>query len=177
MKTRKAITLLMLLGLMAGCTLSKEKQQDTISSLEKEIIESGDTAQQQELFKQYDRFIRKYPADSMAPEYLFRKAGILRVEKTGDPALDALAEIVTKYPESPRVAECYFLRGLVYEEVFYDQVMAKKAYEFFLERYPEHPLAESARYSIRYLGMSNEEIIASFSAPDSTQTTESNTGE
>ena len=163
MNTKHLILGLSLLCLLAGCSLSKEKQQEKIAGLEKSVLEAGDTARQQELFKCYDKFISKYPEDSLAPEYLFRKAGLLRVEKQGDAALDAMAELVNRYPESPRVVECYFLRGLVYEEVFYDQELAKKAYLSFLERYPDHPLAESARYSIRYLGMSNEEIIAAFS--------------
>ena len=173
MKTKHLIIGLSLLCLLAGCTLSQQKQQEKIARLEKSVMEEGDTTRQKELFKCYDDFIRRFPEDSLSPEYLFRKAGLLRVEKQGDAALDAMAELVNRYPESPRVVECYFLRGLVYEEVFYDQELAKKAYLNFIERYPDHPLAESARYAIRYLGLSNEEIIATFSVnADSTSPTE-----
>ncbi len=177
MRTKYFFLGLSLLCLLAGCSLSKEKQQEKIAGLEKSVLDENDTTRQQELFKCYDSYIGKFPDDSLSPEYLFRKAGILRVEKQGDAALDALAEIVNRYPQSSRVVECYFLRGLIYEEVFYDQELAKKAYQSFIDRYPDHPLADNARYSIRYLGMSNEEIIASFSAPDGTQTSESNTEE
>ena len=166
MKTKHLIMGVSLLCLLAGCTLSKEKQQEKIARLEKSVLEEGDTTRQQELFKCYDKYLSRFAEDSLSPEYLFRKAGLLRVEKQGDAALDAMAELVNRYPESPRVVECYFLRGLVYEEVFYDQELAKKAYLSFLERYPDHPLAESARYAIRYLGLSNEEIIATFSVDD-----------
>lgn len=160
------------LCLLNACSLSMEKQREEISALEASVLDAGDTTKQEKLFKCYDRFIKKFPQDSMAAEYLFRKAGILRVEKKGDPALDALAEIVSRYPESPRVVECYFLRGLIYEEIFYDQQLAKKAYLHFIDRYPDHPLAENAAYAIRYLGMSPEEIIATFEAPaDSTAQT------
>lgn len=171
MKTKNMIMGLTLLCLLAGCSMSKEKQQEKIDSLEQRVT-AGDTSAQQELFKCYDKFIGQYPEDSLAPEYLFRKAGILRVEKQGDQALDALAEIVNRYPQSPRVVECYFLRGLIYEEVFYDQTLAKKSYLNFIERYPDHPLAENARYAIRYLGMSTDEIIAAFSAPTDSTVTE-----
>lgn len=170
MNARKICIGLAALCLLAACTPSREKQQEQIASLEASVLDAGDTTQQDKLFKCYDRFIKKFPEDSMAAEYLFRKAGILRVEKKGDPALDALAEIVNRYPESPRVVECYFLRGLIYEEVFYDQQLAKKAYLNFIDRYPDHPLAENAAYAIHYLGMSAEEIIANFEAPaDSTE--------
>lgn len=162
MRIRTCVIGFAMLGLLASCTPSREKLQTRIGQTEKLVLDEGDTSRQQGLFQDYDLFIQKYPEDSMAPEYLFRKAQLLRVEKKGDPALDAMAELVKRYPESPRVAECYFLRGLVYEEVFYDQDKAKKAYLNFLERYPEHPLAEDARYAIRYLGMSAEEIIAAF---------------
>lgn len=171
MKTKNMIMGLTLLCLLVGCSMSKEKQQEKIDSLEQRVT-AGDTSAQQELFKCYDKFIGQYPEDSLAPEYLFRKAGILRVEKQGDQALDALAEIVNRYPQSPRVVECYFLRGLIYEEVFYDQTLAKKSYLNFIERYPDHPLAENARYAIRYLGMSTDEIIAAFSAPTDSAVTE-----
>ena len=170
MNARRLCLGLAALCLLSACSPSKEKQQEQIAALEAGVLDAGDTTQQDKLFKCYDRFIRKFPEDSMAAEYLFRKAGVLRVEKKGDPALDALAEIVNRYPESPRVVECYFLRGLIYEEVFYDQQLAKKAYLNFIDRYPDHPLAENAAYAVRYLGMSPEEIIASFEVPaDSTE--------
>lgn len=170
MNARKLCIGFAALCLLNACTPSREKLQEQIATLETSVIDAGDTTQQEKLFKCYDRFAKKFPEDSLTAEYLFRKAGILRVEKKGDPALDALAEIVNRYPESPRVVECYFLRGLIYEEVFYDQQLAKKAYLNFIDRYPNHPLAENAAYAIHYLGMSPEDIIASFEAPaDSTE--------
>ncbi|MBO4281655.1 MAG: tetratricopeptide repeat protein [Bacteroidales bacterium] len=164
MNIRLLLTGFATLCLMVSCTPSKEKMQAEIDGLEAIVLDQGDTSHRQELLACYDRFVQKHPEDSLAPEYLFRKAEVLRIGKEGDAALDVMAELVSRYPESPRVAECYFLRGLVYEEVFYDQDKAKKAYLSFIERYPEHPLAEDARYAIRYLGLSAEEIIASFEA-------------
>ena len=150
--------------LMAACTPSPSKLQQQIATLEQQVTNDPDLKQWEELVGLYEKYVKHYPTDSLCPEYLFKEANLYRVMKQADPAMNALVAVVDRYPGSVRVPECYFMRALIYEEVVYDPVMAKQAYLTFLERYPDHPLAETARYSIQYLGKSPEEIVAMFEA-------------
>lgn len=157
----------MFVCLLVSCTPSRDKQIEKISSMEKEA-ESGDTLKYKELLKAYEIFIRDFPKDSLSPEYLFTEVNIYRIMKRGDSALKAIETLTNSYPGSNRIPECYFLKALVYEEIFYDQEKAKRAYLNFIDRYPSHNLVKDAEYSIKYLGKSTEEIIAAFESADST---------
>ena len=154
------------LFLMPACTPSQSKLQQQIGTLEQQVTNDPEMKQWEQLVSLYEKYVKAYPSDSLSPEFLFKEANLYRVMKQAEPSLKAMEKVVDRYPASLRVPECYFLRALVYEEVVYDPAMAKQAYLTFLHRYPEHPLTETARYSIQYLGKSPEEIVAMFESQD-----------
>jgi len=56
-----------------------------------------------------------------------------------------------------------FYKAYTYDENLKNLDKAKKYYEEFLEKFPDHPLAEDTKLSLKNLGKTPEEIIKSFS--------------
>lgn len=178
MKIKNVLWMVCIACLISSCSSSQLKLQQQIDEMEQQVTSSQDLHQWEELVTLYDKYIEKFPSDSLSPEYLYREANLFRVLKNADRAFNALKTVIDRYPSSVRVPECYFLRGLIYEEVVYDHAMAKQAYLTFLRQYPDHALAESANMSISYLGKSADEIVAMFEAnADSLKTTEEEVAE
>jgi peptidyl-prolyl cis-trans isomerase C len=85
-----------------------------------------------------DRFRRL----QMNEEDLFKAA---QAEKEPSRQLAYYQEIRARYPTGARAAEALFMIGFVSKEELNQLPQAREALERFLEEYPEHPLAASAR--------------------------------
>ena len=58
---------------------------------------------------------------------------------------------------------CYFLKGKAYEDNSqYEE--AKQAYQTFVDKYPDHYMAEQTRLMIPCVGMSPEEMLSNILA-------------
>lgn len=151
-----------MLMMCVNCTSQRDKALDKILTYEGTIdfattkvdIPTGET-----LVKMYVGFANDYPTDSLAPMYLMKAADVAMNIKRGDVAIKYLDRVVKDYPEYDKLADCYFMRGYVYETVLTDTDKAKQAYELFLVQYPNHPLAADTRIIIQNLSLSDEEII------------------
>ena len=164
MRNRKCILGFLMAGivLFVACQSKKEKLNAQIVEAEKQIAETYSTETISQLVALYQKYAAAFPEDSMAVEYLFRSAEFNMRLKKGEEALANLDAIISKYPDNWRVPECYFFKGFVYEDVLYDIENAKNAYYEFVAHFPSHKLALDASLAISYLGMSPEEIVASF---------------
>ena len=151
----------------AACKPSQKKLTDNISTLEKNLssytLGKTDTTKlnlnTKELLKTYQDFAKFYPDDSLAPTYLFKAANLcLNINKPKQ-AIELFDELIKKYPSFKKVPDCLFIKAFIYDNSLKDYVHAKKFYEEFLAKYPQHPFADDAKNSIKYLGKSPEEIL------------------
>ena len=170
MKNIKKILVVLVAGvvLFAACQ-SKGKLNTQIAEAEKQVFESYNAEVMGHLVALYQNYAKAYPKDSLAVEYLLRATGInMRLGK-GVEALANLDAVINKYPDNQKVAECYFLKGFVYEDVLHDIESAKNAYYEFVSLFPKHELALTASVAIAILesGKSDDELVASFN--DETQ--------
>ena len=75
-----------------------------------------------------------------------------------DRAVCILDTIISQYPGFEDIGGCYFLKGYAFETAEqFDS--ARTAYTYFVENYPDHPLAADTRRSLDYLGMTPEEML------------------
>lgn len=147
--------------LLSACS-SASKDAKAISALEEESYEGFDTVKLNNLITSYHKYIADYPDDSLAPEYLLRAGSIYMKLGHGDEAINDFDRLIETYPGFEKLPEVYYYRAYTFEGVLYDIFTAKIAYEDFIDRYPDHYMANDARMSIKYLGMSPEEIVKSF---------------
>ena len=86
---------------LSGCGPSKEKTIKNISALEKQLYSGQSmnftTPKADSLLNLYEKFVKRYPKDSLAPKYLFQAAGLAMTLKNGQKALNLYEEFIKKF--------------------------------------------------------------------------------
>ena len=152
--------------LMAACGPNRENMIDNIEEHEMRLstmdVNSSDN-EAATVLGLYRQFVAKFPDDSLAPAYLLRAADLCINIGQPEQAVAILDSVIDLYPGFEDVAGCCFLKGYAYELAgHYDE--AREAYTYFVENYPEHYLAEDARKTIPYIGMTPEEMFEAIMA-------------
>ncbi len=158
---KRTLLILILAALVVACGPSKEERIDQIEDLEDSIFESAMVADEDaadQLTQLYTDFADKYPSDSLSPQYLLKAAEIQSNVLHTDRSIALFDRIINDYPDFEHVPICYFLKGIAYESNSqFDE--AKAAYQTFVDKYPDHYMAEQTRLMIPKVGMSPEEML------------------
>ena len=101
-------------------------------------------------------------SDSLAPDYLYKAAGLAVGFQRGPQAVDLYESILHTYPDYKRLPECYFMEAFAYENVIGNIGKANEYYNKFLLKYPNHDLADDAMAAIKFLGKTPEEMVHEF---------------
>jgi tetratricopeptide (TPR) repeat protein len=161
--------LLLMLGLMIitsiACKPAKEKNAEKIAAMEKELMSVSakiDTAKAQLLIDAYISYVDTYKSDTVSPFYLFKAADISMNMLKHQQALQLLDRVLKDYNNFPKLADCLFLKAFIYENQLRDFEKEKSTYHEFLQKYPEHELAASAKAAIDNMGIPIDILIKSF---------------
>ena len=160
------LCLALLSMVLIGCS-SKQDARQKIQKAENALYGKNDEMDFKEkkvknTIDAYTSFAKQYQNDSMAPEYLFKAADLYRLKDEPKKALTIYQKIRNKHKDFRKAAHCLFLQGFVYENEIGELNKAKKKYKKFIDNYPDHELADDARFSLENLGKSPEEIIDDF---------------
>ena len=154
--------------IVLGCSESKEELINKIENSRKEIFEKPtkdvDVNIAKTLIKEYQDFIDKFPMDTNVAIYLFQQAQIYKSIGEIENSIKAWEVICEKYPDSKLAAKSLFLQGFTYENDLKIIIKAQQKYSLFLEKYPNHVLAESAKFSLANIGKPTNQIIQEFEA-------------
>ncbi|MDZ4844485.1 MAG: tetratricopeptide repeat protein [Chitinophagales bacterium] len=170
------IFLLFAVAVLAGCASSQEKAMDAIKEQEATLYTSDtknfkfDPAQARATITAYETFAQQYPQSKDAPEMLLKSADLHRSLKEYDAALNLYQKIATDFPAFDKLAQTLFLQAFVYENELYRLEKAKALYEEFLQKYPDHDLADDVQFSLQNLGKTPEEIIKGFEQQEAAPT-------
>jgi tetratricopeptide (TPR) repeat protein len=154
--------------LLVSCGSQQEKKQmrQTISSLETVLFSDTlgpvDRLKAQEMIQAYDDFVKLFPEDSLAPEYLYKGSELAMNLQMSGHAIEGFQEILNNYPDFDKIALCVFLQAFIYENQMQQYDEAKALYRSFIEKYPSHELAEDALVSMQNMGKSLEDLIKSW---------------
>lgn len=159
---KKIVLLTLAAVLMTACGPSREERINQIEDFEDSIFEiaiAADPNVADQLTKMYVDFADKYPNDSLSPQYLMKAAemqgNVLHTERS----VELFDRIIADYPDFEDVPMCYFLIGNALE--LNSQIEeAKAAYEEFINKYPDHFMADDARRMLPIIGMSDEDKLA-----------------
>jgi outer membrane protein assembly factor BamD (BamD/ComL family) len=165
--------LVLILATLVSC--SAEKSQDKkIKKMEKELFGNIDLPIDQdkvrELADLHSAFADTYPESALAPDHLFSAGNLAMNFLQPGQAIALFDRILKNYPGYERIPQCLFLKGFIYENNLGQLGLAKTIYEEFLDKYPDHELADDVQESIKNLGKSPEELLEEFqqrSHPDS----------
>ena len=160
----KTILLLVIFAfLIAGCGKKSDK------SLMDNAQKSADQKNYQEAIKNYNDLIKDYPDSKLIPDALVNLASLymsnsdstLTEYQSYQKAADLFRKVYDKYPNSDKAPTALFMSGFVLANNLSKYDEATKTYRLFLEKYPNHPLAKSAREELNNMGISPDDILKS----------------
>jgi len=114
------------------------------------------------LIRSYAKYYQNHKSDSVAVDMLFKAGEVSMGIGQGNLAVKYFKTVGEDHKEYSKAAEALFLTGFCEETINRDTANARFYYEKFLEAYPDHKLAEDARFSIQNMSMSDEELIRMF---------------
>ena len=157
--------LLMGLCALVACTRPQVSLQEKISVAENALdldstpIPSKNKAT--ELIKMYLDYADNYKDDTLSPSYLFKAGEMSIAVGKFDQSIELFGR-VQRYPNSNKAGSALFMQGFVAENHRQDVEQAKVFYQKFLEKYPDHVLANDCRMLLQQLSLSPEALIEMF---------------
>lgn len=167
MKKNILVIVLLISGLLLNsCGNSSKKLSQKIQKLETSLFKSNtafpDKTKMNELLGLYSEFVKEYPKDTLAPEYLYKSANLCMNNSKNEEAVSNLDQLIKDYPGYSKLPEAYFLKAFIYDNNIKNIEKAKDAYVTFLQKFPKHDLANDAAISLGNLGKTPEQIIMEF---------------
>ncbi|MEO0339521.1 MAG: tetratricopeptide repeat protein [Bacteroidota bacterium] len=102
------------------------------------------------------------PNAAAIPQLLFKAGEVARSIQTFGKAVDLLAWINDKYPDSKNNAQALFLRAFTLDDGLKEFDQAGLLYQEFIDKYPDDPFADDAKFSLDNLGKDVNELIDGF---------------
>jgi hypothetical protein len=99
--------------------------------------------------------------DSLSPIFLIKTAQVAVAINNITQAKLTLEKCIEMYPKFEGLPAAMFLLGQLYDEKEYlnNEAEAKRIYEEIIAKFPNSPEAESAKGAIKFLGMTDKQII------------------
>ena len=120
-----------------------------------------------EAIKSFENLVNDYPESDIAPKALVQLASIyqnqsdknVKPEESFNRAQKYFMQVYEKYPESEEAPKSLFMSGYILANDLQKYDDATKSYKLFIEKFPGHPLAASAKQELDNMGLSPEEIL------------------
>ncbi len=167
MKINKLICVFLIITSLfsIGCKQQNEqsKLRDEITEKEEALFsvktEAIDNEKAIEMERLYVSYADKYSDDTICAEYLFRAAEIAENANHSNNAIAYLSRIEENYKSYKNYPLAIFKKAFVYENYLKNTEKAREYYEKFIADYPNHEFTETAKSSLMFLGVSDEELI------------------
>ncbi len=164
----KSLLPLAFIILIASCQSPEKKAQNRLIGMEKDLAKDTSKAPDKKklynVFNAYKNFVDSFPRNDSVPEYLYRAGRLASGLTYLIEAVNCYEKVFSKYQTSKRAPFCLFMEAFIYENQLHGTEKAKKLYEEFMKKYPNHELAKDVKFSLEHLGKSDEELIKEFEA-------------
>ncbi len=120
-----------------------------------------------EAINNYESVVREFPDSPQAPDALFQIATLYQNKMVKDvpdvesykKAEETFRQVYNKYPEDKKAPMALFLSGFILANDLRNFQSATNTYNLFLEKYPNHELASSAKEELSNMGLSPDQIL------------------
>lgn len=165
---RSVIYLIVTAFVFLGC--SKKANQDYLKSAEDNLKNN----KVQEAVTDFENFVKDNPESEKAPEALTKLASIyqnkmlknLSVRESLEKSVQIYRQVYDDYPNSIQAPTSLFMSAFILANELQKYHLAEVSYQLFLQKYPNHELANSAREELNNLGLSPEEILKRKNTPN-----------
>lgn len=114
------------------------------------------------LLTSYENFIQYHSFESISKEYQFRAGELAKALNKPHVAIRHFNGLLERAPNHERAPLALFYKAMVIGDLLQEHENAKRFYQEFIDKYPEHPLVPSAIESIKLQGKSLDEIVKEF---------------
>ena len=114
------------------------------------------------LISKYELFVKHFTDDARSPDFAFKAADLAQGLGDGKKSVEMYDFILETYPSYEKYPEALFLKAFVQENILHQLGAARDTYNKFMLDYPDHELYDDAEASVKYMGMSPEELIKEF---------------
>ena len=108
-----------------------------------------------------ENFAALNPTNEKAPTFLIDAATIARNLGSGEKTLALFRTVYERFPNHPKAGDALFYEAFTYDADLKDFKKAETAYNYFMEKNPEHPFVDQAKVMLQNLGKSDEELLKS----------------
>lgn len=140
--------------------ISQNKITEFEEDLHSEIEPDADKANK--VIGMYTEYWEKYPQDTISAEYLFKASEVAMNFEQPHNAIRFLTTIETDYLEFGKYPTVLFMKGFIFENYIGDYTKATKAYEVYIDKYPNHTFVKDAEAAIIFMGMNDEQLMDLF---------------
>ena len=91
-------------------------------------------------------------AKKMTEREIFDEAQKLQSENKFEKSADLYKRLLKEYPESRHYANSLFMLGFLYANNIEDTDKAREYYNEFLQKFPQHELADDVEFELKNLG-------------------------
>jgi len=160
------ITLLGMFSFEACNQSTTEVTLEKIATLETQLIKAEDVQKDMEAAKELiqlsERFYKENPQHPRTPELLLKAGDVARGLGNPGKAIQLWGFLWRDYPDAENAAESLFLQALTFETMLNDKDNAKRYYMKFIDKFPDHKLANQALTSMQQLELTPEQLIEQF---------------
>lgn len=121
------------------------------------------------LMQAYAAYAERFGNTKAAPDYLYKAGEMAMAFELPVEAIKYFDRLYNEYSDADFEKRPYalFLKAFVTENQSLNYEEAERLYNDFIEKYPDHEMADDAEYSIKNMGKSPEELIRQFEIQDS----------
>lgn len=116
----------------------------------------------EKLLNAYDKFITHDSYYNVSKEYMFKAGEICKALDRPNDAIKYFNMLLERDPKDELAGSALFYKAMIIGDMLHDDELAKTTYQEFIDKYPKHPLVESAKASIKLQGQTLEEIVKGF---------------
>lgn len=163
---KKTLNLMLVAFLALGmfaCSEKKLTYQDMKKAEATLFTENGtlDTLNAVKVAEKYCQFVEQNPDDSTAPLWLYHAMELNVMLRNPEKSIELCNKLTENYPNSKWTPRGLLLLGsFVYEKEYNDLDKAREVYDRILIDYPDCDVIESVKAAKKYLGWTNEQIMA-----------------
>lgn len=121
----------------------------------------------EKLLAAYEDYIKYHSFEAISMEYQFKAGELAKSLKKPHVAIKHFNDLMDRAPDHDRAPMALFYKAMIVGDDLGEHETAKIYYQEFLDKYPDHPFAESAKASIELQGKSLEEIVEGFEEKNS----------
>lgn len=99
------------------------------------------------------------PNDDRVPANLYTAAEVARSMRTFPKAMSLYDWLIDTYPKHDKTPNALFIKGFILEQDYNRPDEAKEIYTRFVTDFPDHDMVESAKFLLKNLGKSDQEIL------------------